>query len=292
MYIINDYQLIETESQLYLSNYGKGAKISNQNLAAILATLKQQERLEITPEALEKLANSYDIDTEALKKLLITQLQVLKPAQSRKFPAIYINSDSTLVADLLEETLSKHYQCFKVSEEWTEFKANALVIFYRKNYSHADYKKLYRTLAEDVYLITAGVLHKLLIIDNLYLKGSGLPTHFSNLHQLLTYLQSDIPATKNNWLLFYRELIKQNIEEFPDPELNACQEGYIAYCLYQFVSQFTHLWGAPMTLDKINWFWQADLTNFSIHQEVALHSPYSEFDMRVNVKQLQTAETV
>ncbi len=114
-------------------------------------------------------------------------------------------------------------------------------------------------------------MHKLLVIDNIYFKNSGLPTHFSNLHQLIAYFKSDIPATKNNWFLFYRELLKNDYETLPDTEINDCQRGFIAHSLHQFISQFTNLWRPATTLDKINWFWQVDLSSFTVHQEVAIH---------------------
>jgi len=290
VYVINDYQLIAAASELYLSNYGKGVKISSQVLGTVLNCLREQSKLEISNEELIVLANQHQIDIESLKKVLINQLNVLKPMLSRKFPAIYIHSDDTLIVELLESTLSREYHCHVVPEQYRDFQPNSLVVFYRKNYSNKDFKTLYQQLDEDIYLITAGVVHKLLVIDNLYFKGSGLPTHFSNLHQLMAYLNSDIPATKNNWLLFYRELLKQQIDQFPEPQINACQRGYIAYCLHQFISQFTNLWDAPTPLDKVNWFWHADLTNFSVHQEIATHSPFSEHDMRVNLQNMCAQE--
>lgn len=283
MYIINDYQLIETDLQLYLSNYGKGIKIPSPTLAAILVALKNQTRLEISQNELAALANAHGVEMDVLKKVLISQLNVLKPMQARKFPAIYINSDDELVAQLLQDTLKQDYLCEIVPSVQHHYTTPSLVLFYRQNYSHTDFKTLYQQLQPEVYLITAGVMHKLLIIDNLYVKGSGLPTHFSNLHQLIGYLKGDIPATKNNWLLFYRELVKQQVDQFPDSPVNACQRGYIAYSLLQFASQFTQLWGAPTPLDKINWFWQVDLSHFTVHQEVAVHSPFAEEDMRLNL---------
>lgn len=281
MYVINDYQLIATNSQLYLSNYNKGVKITSEALAAILEELKNQAQLEISEEELLNLAERYNVEAEVLKKTLITQLNVLKPLKARKFPQIIINADDELIAELLKNTLSKHYQCTFVPPQHYDFTPDSLVIFYRHNYSHTDFATLYQQLGNEIYLITAGVIHKLLVIDNLYLKESGLPSHFSNLHQLMTYLKSDIPATKNNWLLFYRELCKQQVEQFPDAVINSCQQGYIAYCLYQFVAQFTNLWSAPTTIDKVNWFWHVDLTNFTVQQEIAVHSPFSEQDMRL-----------
>lgn len=287
MYIINDYQLIETDLQLYLSSYGKGIKIPSQTLKSVLYALKNQPLLEISQEQLTALATTHGVEMEALKKVLISQLNVLKPMQARKFPVIYINSDDPLVAQLLQETLAKEYNCQCVPLPQRHYSPSSLVIFYRKNYSHADFKTLYRHLPPQVYLITAGVLHKLLIIDNLYYKGSGLPSHFSNLHQLIGYLKGDIPATKNNWLLFYRELLKQGSDQFPDSPVNPCQQGYIAYCLYQFAAQFTYLWGAPTPLDKINWFWHVDLSHFTVHQEIAVHSPFAEEDMRIELSNRQ-----
>lgn len=159
MYIINNYQLIATDAQVYLSNYGKGAKISSPVLAEILNALKAQKNQEITEEQLSDLAKKYQLDPEALKKVLITQLNVLKPMKARKFQAIYINSDDPLVGELLTETLGSEYPCFNTNVV-SEIEANSLVIFYRKNYTHADFQTLYQHLKEDVYVVTAGVVHR------------------------------------------------------------------------------------------------------------------------------------
>lgn len=286
MYVINDYQLTTVDSKLYLSNDGKGAKISPGKLADILTALQNQPKLEISREELIALAEKYAVDIEKLELLLINQLNVLKPMLSRKFPLIYLNSDDAFIITLLQNTLDKEYNVSVVATDFVDFQSHSLVIYYRKNYSNPDFENVYQHLANDVYLVTAGVIHNLLMIDNLYYKGSGLPTHFSNLHQLMSYIHSDIPTTKNNWLLYYRDMIKNTENHFPDAKINACQQGYIAYCLYQFVSQFTNLWKAPTPLDQVNWFWHVDLTNFNVHTEVAIHSPFSEHDMKLNVRMM------
>lgn len=283
MYVIDEYQLIESETEVFLSNFSKAIKVSNTTLKSLLSDLKQHPKLEITEEGLGKLAQQYGTETEVLKTLLIQQLKIIKPLGSRKFPAIYFDVDDELINDLVLNTFSKQYNC-SILKQNQAIDSHALIIFYRNNYSHVDFKKIHNTLPLNTYLITAGLMHKLLIIDNLYFKNSGLPTHFSNLHQLIAYFKSDIPATKNNWLLFYRELLKNNFETFPDTEVNDCQRGFIAYCLHQFMMQFTNLWCAATPLDKINWFWQIDLSSFTVHQEVAIHSPFSEMDMRIQPK--------
>lgn len=290
MYLINHYQLVEVSSQLYLCNDSKGAKISSAKLADVLKHLLQQPHLEISAEELNQLALSHSVDAEQLKTVLITQLEVLKPSLSRKFTQLIINSDDDQVAHLLQLSFAKEYNVKCVPTDYYHYEAGTLLIFYRKNYSNPDFKKLYHHLSPDVHVITAGVVHKLLIIDNLYFQGSGLPTHVSNLHQLMAYLHSDIPATKNNWLLYYRTMVKNRADEFPDSEINACQQGYVAYSLYQFASQFTNLWRKPTTIDQVNWFWHVDLTTFNLHREVAVHSPFSEYDMKINLQNIKAEE--
>lgn len=292
MYVINEYQLVALPSDVYLTNFNIGARIPNPKLVKILNVLKQLDKSECTEAQLNSLAGEFQVDLTALKKVLIEQLNVLKPMLEQKIPLIYINSDDSLITNIIQETLVKEFKVEVVAEEIQNFQNESMVIFFRKNYSHSAFKTLYQNLGENVYLVTAGVLHKLLIIDNIYVNGSGLPTHFSNLHQLIAYLNSDIPATKNNWLLFYREMIKSSLEQFPDPEINSCQRAYIAYCIYQFISQYTNLWNTPTPLDQINCFWQADLTNFTVHSEAALHSPFSEHDMKLNLKNLKELETI
>lgn len=292
MYVINEYQLITAASDVYLSNFNIGAKIPNPKLIQLLTAMKEFKKSECSEEQLNTLATTFQVDLTGLKKVLIEKLCVLKPMLAQKIPLIYINSDDPMVSTMLQETLEKDFSVQVLAETEQTFASNSMVIFYRTNYSHNDFKTLYQNLRENVYLITAGILHKILVIDNLYVVGSGLPTHFSNLHQLMAYLNSDIPATKNNWLLFYRELVKNSLDQFPNPEINSCQRGYVAYCLYQFISQYTNLWNAPTPLDQINCFWQADLTTFTVHSEAALHSPFSEYDMKLNLKNLKEQETV
>jgi len=292
MYVINEYQLVSVSTTVYLTNASIGAKIPNTQLAQLLEALKKFPKAECTDEQLTALAAEFQVPLPALKKVLIEQLNILKPMLIQKIPMIYINSDDSLVTSVLAETLEQEFSVQVVAEDHSNYQQNSMVIFYRKNYSHESFARIYQNLTEDVYLVTAGVLHKLLIIDNLYVIGSGLPTHFSNLHQLMAYLNSDIPATKNNWLLFYRQMVKNSLDKFPDPQINSCQRGYIAYCLYQFISQYTNLWGAPTPMDQVNCFWQADLTNFSVHSEAALHSPFSEHDMKLNLANLPVMESV
>lgn len=286
MYVINDYQLVTVTSGGYLITDSLGAKIPGAKLNHILTTLQQFDKSECSDEQLAALAQKFQIELVALKKVLIEKLQILKPAFKQKIPLIYINSDDPLITFILQETLENNVSIQVVSEDTRSFQEDSMVLFYRQNYSNPAYKTLYQNLGDNVYLITAGVLHNLLMIDNIYFAGSGLPTHFSNLYHLMSYLNSNLPATKNNWLLFYRELIKEGSDQFPDPQINSCQRAYIAYCLYQFMSQFTNLWHTPTPLDQINCFWQADLTCFTVHSEAAVHSPFSEYDMKLTLNRL------
>lgn len=283
MYIINEYQLIETASTNFINHKSKGAKLSSEVLSKLLLDLQQQPLLEISEQQLIALAAKYNLDYQQMLDVLMSQLGIVKPAQSRKFKRVYINSDDDLIADIMQQSFSRQYKVELVGPDFNDYKANSLIICYRLNYSHSDFKRLYQNLTEEVYVITAGVIHQLLIIDNLYFKGSGLPSHFSNLQQLLTYLNSDIPATKNNWLLFYRSLLKNRSEGLPDAMINSAQRAYCAYALFRFASQLTDLWAQPMPFDQANWMWHVDLNEFSLHKEVALHSPFSEYDMDINL---------
>lgn len=282
MYIIDDYQLIKADDSMYLGNYGIGAKISSEKLITILKHIKNQNKLEISEQQLAVLAESHHIDIEELKKVLINKLNILQPRPARKLDKIYVCSDDNLVATFIQDAFQKEYDIEVVDTKYNNFDPKSLVVFYRNNYSHSDFKSLYQNLSENVYFVTAGIIHKILIIDNLYFKGSGLPSHFSNLNNLLACVHNNLSITKNNWLLFYRNLMKDDVDQFPEPEVTQCQRGYIAYSLHKFVSQFTNFWKLPTTLDDINWFWNIDLTNFSVNREVAIHSPYSEFDMNLD----------
>lgn len=292
MYIINDYQLQSVNATTYIFNDTKAAKIPNEVLCQFLSELRQQPQLEISEADLTALATSYQLPLEPLKTLLISQLDILRPLAARKFNQIYLNIDDAQVRELLSNTLQAHYPVHIVPETFHDYEKASLVIYYRNNYSNPVFKAIYPNLVDDVYLVTAGVIHKILVIDNLFFKDSGLPTHLSNMHQLMAFLDSNIPATKDNWLLFYRSMVKNKVDTFPEPSLNDCQRGFIAYTLYQFVNQFTQFWKAPTPLDKINWFWHADLTSFQVHQEVAVHSAFSEYDMRLDLTHLKQPELV
>ena len=291
-YIIDDYQLIKAGEALYLGNYGIGAKITNQNLANVLLTLQKQEKLEISEETLKSLAQTNNIEYEQLVNALLNKLKVIQPLSPRKFSKIYINSDDNMISELLKDSFEKEYTVIVCHTSTYTYEENSLVIFYRSNYSNHEFKSLYQHLPENVYIVTAGIIHKVLIIDNLFYQGSGLPTHFSNLNNLLACVHNDVSITKNNWLLFYRKLMQTSADQFPEPVVSKCQRGYIGYCLQKFASQYTNFWKLPTTLDEVNWFWHVDLTSFSVTREVAIHSPYSEYDMNLNLKINQVAEAV
>lgn len=292
MYIINDYQINTIKSDTYIHSDNKAAKISNQLLRQILSELQQKDKLQVSEDELLQLASQFEINLEQLKKILINQLDILRPLMAKKFSTIYINVNDNLVSTLLKDSLKDRYNIEVVPEDFVHYLSGSLVIFYRSNYSSRDFKRLYHHLPDDVYVVTAGIIHKILLIDNLYFNRSGLPTHVSNLHQLMAYLNSELPATKDNWLLFYRSMVKNNVDEFPEPKINPCQQGFVAYALYQFVSQYTHFWASPTPLDQINWFWHVDLTSFNVHREVAIHSPFSEYDMKLDLAKLKQPELV
>lgn len=279
--MISNFQLDQTVNGSYLNNYGKGARISNPQLTEILKCLKQQPKLEISRPKLQQIARNFAIDYQQLINTLIDQLGILQPLTARKFPLIYINTDHALITEPIKETLLCDYSVETVPTDFFSFEPNSLVLFFRANYSSPDFEVLYKNLPDNVHIVTTGVLHKLLIIDNIYVKESGLPTHFSNFNALFACAHSDLSLTKNNWLLFYRALLKDNVTQFPDPVINRCQQSYIAYCLFRFISQFSNFWKKPTTLDEFNWFWHVDLTNFNVFKEIAIHSAYSEYDMNL-----------
>lgn len=287
MYSINDYEISISEKEAYIFHETKAAKISNTTCLFILEHLKARVIQEISESELIALAEQCKVDLGQLKKLLIDQLDVIRPLYERKFKSIYINCDDELIAKLVSESLSKQYQVQVVANDFFEFTENSLVFFYRNNYTNPDFNTLYQLLTKNVYVITAGVVGKLLVIDNIYFKGCGLASHLSNLHQLLTYLEHGLEVGKDNWLLFYRTLLKSQLKEFPNPSINACEQGFAAYSIYKFISQFTDFWAAPLTTDQLNWFWHVDLKKFSVHKEVSIHSPFSEYDMNLDLNNLK-----
>ncbi|CAM2961999.1 hypothetical protein [Legionella worsleiensis] len=283
MYMINEFQLVPVENELYLNNFNKGVKISSAALAGILIKLKERKKLEISVEELTQIAESFKIDSQALINALMNQLHLIKPVPDRKFGTVYLNVDDPILADFLSDAFAKEYNVKLVDPQFTAYEPASLVLFYRANYSHEEFKHLYQNLPEKVCIITAGIVHKILIIDNLYYRGSGLPTHFSNFNNLLAGIHSSLSVTKNNWLLFYRSLMRDGSESLPDPEINLCQKGFVSYCLYKFTSQFTNFWSLPTTLDSVNWFWHVDLNGLNVFKEIAIHSPYSQYDMNLNL---------
>lgn len=271
MYIINTYEIIDICSEHYLLSFTLGAKISSPTLAQILIALNQQEKREITDKELIDIALQYAVDIKELKQLLISKLHILKPLLSRKIPLIYVNSDDLLIEQLISDTLKAEYTVNCCTKDFLDFQTPSLVIYYRQNYSDPDFRRIHQALPDDVYLITCGVLYHQLVIDNLYFNHSGLPTHFSNLHHLMT---NSAPAeqsiTKNDRLALYRGLYERQIETFPLLPLSPCQRGYMAYSIYQFMARFVKFDSQPTPHDAINWRWQVDLLQFGVQKEVAI----------------------
>ncbi len=270
VYVINAYDIIETHSASYILSRALGAKISSPTLMQILMGLNQQDKREITENSLIDLALQYEVDIEDLKQLLISKLHVLTPLLSKKIPFIYLNADDSLVEGLLCDTLKTEYKVQCCPRDCVDFQTPALVIYYRQNYSDSDFKQVHQALMDGVYLITCGVLHHQLVIDNLYFNHSGLPTHDSNLHHLMKDNSPDGFLRKNDSLSFYRRFIQCQTEALPTLSLSPCQRGYIAYAIYQFIAPFVKFDGQPTPHDAINWRWHVDLLTFGVQKEVAI----------------------
>lgn len=271
MYVINAYDIVDICSESYLLSSVMGAKISSSTLTQILMELDRQEKREIKEETLLAMALHYEVDIQELKQILISKLRVLVPLLSRKIPSIYLSSDDELVENLIGDTLKNEYSVYRCPMDFLDFQAPSLVIYYRQNYADPDFKKVYHALADGVYLITCGVLHHQLVIDNMYFNHSGLPTHFSNLHHLMRDSSKEAPVlSKTDRLSFYRGLYQRQIEVFPRLSLSPCQRGYIAYSIDRYLARFLKFDGQPTPHDLINWRWQVDLLNFGVQTDVAI----------------------
>jgi McbB family protein len=273
VYVISAYEIVDVCSESYFLSCALGAKIPSHALKRILIELKAQEKREITEKKLMDIALQYDVDMKELLQILISKLHILKPLLPRKIPTIYLNSDDELVEKLMGETLSTDYNVLCCPKDFLDFQAPSLVIYYRQNYSDPDFKKVHHALMDDVYLITCGVIHHQLVIDNIYFNHSGLPTHFSNLHDLMTSSEPEAFLSKNDSLSFYRGLFKRQIEIFPMLSLSPCQRGYIAYSIYQFLARFVNFDGQPTPHDAINWRWHVDLLTFGLQKEAVILGP-------------------
>ena len=309
VYVISAYEVVDVCSDSYFLSCELGAKISSHTLTSILIELKAQEKREITEKKLMDMALQYGVDIKELKQILISKLRILRPLLPRKIPSIYLNCDDELVEKLIYDTLLTEYNvhcCSKApkppsgsehqitiqdpssartprgegdvekrrySEDFLDFQTPSLVIYYRQNYSDPDFKRVHDALMDDAYLITCGVIHHQLVIDNIYFNHSGLPTHFSNLHDLMMGSETDTLLGKNDGLSLYRGLFKRQIETFPMLSLSPCQRGYIAYSIHQFIARFVKFDGQPTPHDAINWRWHVDLLKFGLQKEVAILEP-------------------
>lgn len=270
MYVICPYEIVDVCRESYFLTCVLGAKIASQTLTHILIELKAQEKCEISEKKLKGMAVRYEVDIKELKHVLISKLHILRPLSSRKIPVIYLNSDDKLIETLIGDTLKTEYKIHGCSNDFLDILAPSLVIYYRQNYSDPDFKRVHQVLPDDVYLITCGVLHHQLVIDNIYFNHSGLPTHFSNLHHVMMDLSPGDVLGKKDSLAFYRDLYKRQIMPFPLLSLNACQRGYIAYAIYQFLARFVTFDRQPTPHDAINWRWHVDLLKFGMTKEVAI----------------------
>ena len=240
MYVINGYEIIDSGSESYLFCSGRAAKMASRALIQILLALNTQKKREITEKKLQELALQYEVDINDLKQTLLC------------------------------DTLKPEYNVQSCPKDFLDFQSPSLVIYYRQNYTDPDFKTIFPALRDEVYLITCGVLHQQLLIDNLYFNHSGLPNHFSNLHHVMKNACSD------DRLSFYRRFYDSHRETLPTVSLNPCQRGYIAYSIYQFLARFVKFDGQPTPHDALNWRWQIDLLTFGAQKEVAILAEQTE----------------
>lgn len=278
-YSIKRFEIIEHSSRLFIQAHDFAAALDNPHLQSFLRDLRSQKKNEISSMELDTLALKHCLPSEGVKNLLLNTMNIIKPHIRPKLDRLYINADEALITEVLAQTFAPDYEVTVTHRHDYPRTEKALVLFYRNQYTSEDYQAMYRALHDNLYLITAGVAHQLLVIDNLFYKNSGLPSHFSNVNQLLGAVQSGMPISQTNWVVFYRELMQKGSESLPSMQLDASQYAFAAYCLANFARQFTGLCSGTALMDKLNWFWHVDLKDGTILKDVAVHSPFSAQDM-------------
>ena len=280
-FIINKFLAVDIKNSLLIYNKKIGVNLKSPEINYIIKKIQNHKSGVIQDQDLKVIASKSSVNYEALIDFLVNKIYILYPRTERMFKNVILDIEDELIYNILYNTYSSEFSVKSSSEYSYTDEETSLTIFYRNSYLSKDYSEIYNRIKKNDYIITSGTLASNLIIDNIYFANSGLPTHFSGVNNCLAAIDNELSITKNNWLLFYRELMKNDLDEFPVIDPDSSQKAYISYCLRQFANQYTSFWTYPTTLDMVNWYWNVDLNSMEITKEVALHSPFSEQDMNL-----------
>lgn len=240
-----------------------------------LLELMLQQRFDfLTEEEIKSLSDRYNLPYLPTLKFLKDDLSILVPHNEEQFQNLYIFSDNADIREALTQEFSKHYgiNVFANTKLCPIDKPKSLVLLFRENYQEETYKDLYNSLdLQDTYLITAFLADKYLIIDNIYNKQQGVPCHFCAINQLKTVAMTSPELQGFSWLLFYRELLKNQANFLPASPLTVMNKHLTIYMLCKFIKRYVDPAARELWCDSVNEFWHVDLEQNKTEREAAIH---------------------
>ena len=111
--------------------------------------------------------------------MLTYELCILYLRGSNKIKKLALDINDPLIHDLIESHFNDLVTIIPFSNIDDAYgKKDQFILCYRQHYNDVYFSEALSRLAYEQYIITAGIGHQILHIDNLFSKHSGLPSHF------------------------------------------------------------------------------------------------------------------
>ena len=273
-FVFKPYALYQMEGHTYCYTHQTSAKITHPPLIHFLETIAQQKLDLFTQEEIELLLQRYSLHHDSTLKFLMENLRILTWHDEEQFQNLYIFSDNAEVKEALTQEFFKHYGITVIVHDRPSSinKPKSLVLLFNEHYQEQHYKDLYSLPhLNDTFFITAFLVDKYLIIDNLYNKQKGVPCHFCNVNHLKTTAITSPEIQHFSWLIFYRQLLKGKENFFPATPLTVMNKHLVVYTLCQYIKRYLDPAAHELWHDNINEFWHVDLERNQIEKEAATH---------------------
>lgn len=280
IYHVNDFAYFQADEYKhgYYYSIAVSAKITHEKVAVFLSHLARLRLKEIKQRDLIDLFQRYNLDTN-IQDYLQQQLQLFVPIASDRFEHLYVISDNpSLGHDLCAECITGYGLDVMGSDAAIPISTrNSLIVLFNQNYRRSNFTSIYQSSRQpDSYFVTAYIIHKYLIIDNIYNCSKGVPCHFCNFDRRVNNLMANPISQKTSWYNFYQSVLQTKADIVPVIPMTKAREGIILFSLVRFIKAFLATYKPSMYLEEVNESHCIDLETGDVAKNASVHWPHCE----------------
>lgn len=251
-YRIQPFRLTVLEPDFaYVYTQYLSCKTKSKHFIQFLETLSKNDIRHVDAAQLETMVFSHKLSYGEVFDFLHDKLKIIQVIHKEPFLELAVHSDSDLVSNTMKGCFEKHHalRCLSFNDDASFSRNDVLHAIFITDYDNKKiglaYEKANQT---DSYFITAYLIHKYALIDNVYIPSKGLPCHFCFLERMKLRVKNNVTVrdmSSSTWMHFYEDIIHENEDFVPHLPITDIQLNFV---LFHYVNKINALLGTPVEL--------------------------------------------